>query len=339
MSNYYVTPGGSDGNGGLQGAPFATIQKGINAAQPGDAITLQGRFGPGQTCNINKAGSQGAPITLLGQGATLDGQGSISRWVDFQGSAAWWIVQDLEILGTLNGGVWANSGGAQNITCRNLHIHNIGGVYDSSTYGIAGIYTDSGAVMRVEGCYIHSIGRTGGGSGGYDHGIYSHALKMDIVGNQFADTKQGWHIQTAAGFSGSIQGNSFDGPNQYPGKDGQIMLWGACGPIDISGNAFNNIGGGAAIIDFAFSSPQVTIGGNSVSGGTLGGPAGAVFGSGSSPAPQQQSSGGGSSPVVSTQGPNPLSGVLSGLQGAVSGISPTMLWVGGALLVIMLTDD
>lgn len=338
MSNYYVSPSGSDGNNGL-GAPFASIQKGINAAQPGDAITLQGRFGPGQTCNINKAGSQGAPITLLGQGATLDGQGSISRWVDFQGGSAWWIVQDLEIMGALNGGVWANSGGAQNITCRNLHIHHIGGAYDGSTYGIVGIYTDASGVMRVEGCNIHSIGRSGGGNNSYDHGIYSHG-HIDIIGNQFSDSRQGWHIQTADGYSGSIQGNSFDGPNLFPNKDGQIMLWGACGPIDISGNAFNNLGGGPAIVDVGFSSPRITINGNSVSGGTIGGPAGAVFGSGSSPAPQQQSSGGGSSPViVSTQGPNPLSGALSQLQGAVSGISPTMLWVGGALLVIMLTDD
>ncbi len=73
-----------------------------------------------------------------------------------------------------------------------------------------------------------------------------------------------------------IQGNTFNGPNQYPNRGGQVMLWGSDGAIDISGNQFVNPGG-PALIYFQFSSPQVTMGGNTVSGsGSVGGPPGAV---------------------------------------------------------------
>ncbi len=42
---------------------------------------------------------------------------------------------------------------------------------------------------------------------------------------QFWNALSGWHITTAAGFSGTIINNTFFGSNMYPGKTGQIVLW------------------------------------------------------------------------------------------------------------------
>ena len=281
MSAYYVSPSGSDSNTGSQSAPFATIQRGVDAAQPGDAVVVMAGIyvpAPGSfyVVTIDKAGTQNAPITIMGQGAVLDGQGNCHSWFNLGASAAWIIIQDFEILNSNSGGVWSNSGGGRNIVVRGNHIHNIGNRYDPSTIGIAGIYADGGAQnFRVEGNAIHSIGRTNDAGSPYDHGIYSHG-NLQIVGNSFADARTGWHIQTADGFSGAIQGNTFQGPNQYPGKGGQVMLWGSDGEIDISGNDFIDPQG-PAVVYFGFSSPRVTMGGNTVSGsGSAGGPPGVI---------------------------------------------------------------
>jgi hypothetical protein len=39
-NTYYVAPSGSDQNAGTEAAPFANIQKGVNAAQPGDTVRV-----------------------------------------------------------------------------------------------------------------------------------------------------------------------------------------------------------------------------------------------------------------------------------------------------------
>jgi hypothetical protein len=54
---------------------YKTIQQAINAAQPGDIIKLSTKDGPYYQSTVfhNKSGAEGKPITLDGQGATLDG--------------------------------------------------------------------------------------------------------------------------------------------------------------------------------------------------------------------------------------------------------------------------
>lgn len=68
---YYVSPTGNDNNDGrTEKSAFASLQKAVNSAQPGDTIgVLTGNYtsAPGQTLvNINKAGEPARWITLRG---------------------------------------------------------------------------------------------------------------------------------------------------------------------------------------------------------------------------------------------------------------------------------
>lgn len=71
----YVAPDGEDGNDGSSSHPWATIQRGLQAAQPGDTIVVEaGSYAP---ASFVRGGTAGAPITLRGNGSvTLTGNGS-----------------------------------------------------------------------------------------------------------------------------------------------------------------------------------------------------------------------------------------------------------------------
>lgn len=63
---YYVAPNGSDSNPGTQAAPFATLQKAHDVANPGDTIYMRGgtyKF-PRQTY-MNRSGSSGQRINVF----------------------------------------------------------------------------------------------------------------------------------------------------------------------------------------------------------------------------------------------------------------------------------
>ena len=122
--------------------------------------------------------------------------------------------------------MFSNSGGGKNIRILGNRIHHIGaGVYDSTPYGLIGVYTDSGAAnWTINGNVIHDNGRAAVLTGSHDHGLYLHGSNMDVTNNVFYNTPNGWHIQTAAGFSGTIVNNTFYGSNMYPGKLGAMTL-------------------------------------------------------------------------------------------------------------------
>jgi hypothetical protein len=79
-ADYYVAPtGGSDSNNGSIGSPFATINKGIDFAQPGDTIWVRGgSYTPTSRVNIpaNRNGTAVSPINLFafpGETPIIDG--------------------------------------------------------------------------------------------------------------------------------------------------------------------------------------------------------------------------------------------------------------------------
>ena len=262
---YYVAPAGSDAGPGTSAAPFATLQKGVDAAGPGDTVVVRdGSYGPtggagSMGVTINKAGTAAAPITLRAEhdgAAILDCALTCHSYINLGAGSAYWVIRGFDIRNGYWGGVWANSGGAKNITLRANTIHHIGNRSDSSSIGITGIYTDSGASgWTVDGNIFHDIGRTAVLDGRHDHAIYSHGSAMTVTSNVFYGLRNGWHIQTADGFSGTIAGNTFAGADPVPGTEGQVMLWGADGALTFRDNIFYG-SNGPAITTYA-----LTIGG------------------------------------------------------------------------------
>jgi Right handed beta helix region/Protein of unknown function (DUF1565) len=73
---YYVGPAGSDANGGTADAPFKSIQKAIDLAQPGDTISLASGIYM-QDVRSRRAGTAAAPITITGPSrAVIKGGGA-----------------------------------------------------------------------------------------------------------------------------------------------------------------------------------------------------------------------------------------------------------------------
>ena len=246
---YYVATNGNDSNPGTQSQPFRTVQRGVNAAAAGDTIIVQDGFyappssagcsgGSGYAVSINKAGTASAPITLKAAsqwGATLDGGGCHSSIYLYSG-ANYWTIEGFVIANASWGGISSNSG-AGNITIRNNRIEYIGRRYDTSVYGIYGVYTNSASHDFVfDGNVIHDIGRTSGDHLFNDHGLYLHSRNTTIVNNIFYRPISGWPIQTASGFGGLIANNTFHGP--HPTREGHIMLWDPNYSVSIRNNIF-----------------------------------------------------------------------------------------------------
>jgi parallel beta-helix repeat protein len=65
-SEYFVAPAGNDSGRGDSGAPFSTIQHAVDAAQPGDTVTVgDGRYN--EAVRILKSGTRDKPITIRSQ--------------------------------------------------------------------------------------------------------------------------------------------------------------------------------------------------------------------------------------------------------------------------------
>ncbi len=272
-ATYYVATNGVDANPCSATAPCATLQRGVNVARAGDTVLVRnGTYGPagagnGQfAVNINSAG-----ITLQAEnklGAVLDCQNTCYGYIYLGAGSADLVIEGFDIKNGYSSGIHANSGGAKNVTIRGNHIHHIGNRVASENYGLVGIYTDTAAVMIVENNEIDHVGRSNDTGNSYDHGLYYHG-NLTVRGNVFHHSLSGWHIQTSNGFQGSIEGNTFDGQNLYPGKYGQIQLWEtAGGPFKISRNIFS-LPGGSPITYWQTSIANCTVDANFTTAGTM----------------------------------------------------------------------
>ena len=81
-TSYYVSPDGSNNNPGTLAAPFITIQKCADIAQPGDTCWLRaGTYR--ETVTLPRSGTNGAPITFAaynGEAAVISGADPITGW-------------------------------------------------------------------------------------------------------------------------------------------------------------------------------------------------------------------------------------------------------------------
>jgi hypothetical protein len=267
-ATFYVSVSGNDANPGSQAAPFRHVSKGVAAAiSPGDTVIVmngtydnEGVKAPDFVVTLYSSGAPGNPITIMAQNrgqAILDG-GNTSN-ANCTGASAYFNlfnasfvnVQGFVIQNTCEQAIQSNNG-AHDITIRWNELRNIGNWFDTSEYGLDGIYLNSSEYnFTFDGNIFHDIGRVGGVSNlHFDHGIYTHASNVFIVNNVFYNMSKGWSIQLADGAANyTIANNTFAFPNAS-GSDGQIMFWGGNTNIKVTNNIFYQPAG-AAMSQFA----------------------------------------------------------------------------------------
>lgn len=100
-ADIYVSVDGDDDSDGSAARPFATIQKALNEASPGDVIYVrEGTYAPTDSLRISRSGRPDAPIRLMGHpgeqvvisGERLRGDTPVLRL-----NAHHWVVKDLDV--------------------------------------------------------------------------------------------------------------------------------------------------------------------------------------------------------------------------------------------------
>jgi hypothetical protein len=182
----HVATTGSDTTGdGSSGAPFATIQRAAQVAQPGTAIVVHEGTYPGGTFIADLAGTENAPIWIGGAEGenkpVLQGGGNAMQLV----RARYVVVHDLEVrdasangLSVDDGGDYANENATRYLVFRDLDIHDIGSNGNQDCLKLSGV-NDYWVLTS-------SFARCGGGmsGSGIDHvGCHDGV----IAGNRFSD--------------------------------------------------------------------------------------------------------------------------------------------------------
>ena len=303
QGTYFVSPTGSDANPGSETAPFRTIQRAADVAQPGNVVIVENGVwtdtdGDGSVVAINRGGTASAYITFRARnkwGAKLDGQnGRAAQGFDFNNGVGWVRIEGFEIYGIANvgsprgsaSGIDAYDGGHDSQIVGN-HIHDIGRVCTNSgnTNGEVGIFVQQPNLL-IEENLIHDIGRFFPGENGcsydsgftgymtLDHGIYLNGGSPGADGalirnNIFYNTRHGWAIQWYPGSLSNIRvvNNTFAYGN--PNKNyTHIVLDASISNSSIVNNVFYNPEGGRTIEAAGFSG-SITIANNITTGSAM----------------------------------------------------------------------
>jgi hypothetical protein len=257
-ATYYVSTTGNDSNPGTQATPFRHLSKGASAAtQPGDTVIVmdgtydnEGVREPNFVVTLYYSGTSGHPITFMAQNrgkAILDSGNTSSS--SCNGAASYWnlhnasfiVIQGFVIQNACDSGFQSNDY-AHDIVIKQNEIRHIGNWNITDQIGRDGIYLNSSEYnFTFDSNVWHDIGRLGGNTLHFDHGIYSHADNLTIINNVFYNMKAGWSIQFADGANNYlIANNTFAFADTGDGESGQVMWWGNNTNMTFRNNIFYN---------------------------------------------------------------------------------------------------
>jgi hypothetical protein len=153
---YYVAPTGDDANPGSSQAPFRTIQRGLQAAQPGDTVWVEdGVYS--EVISFPRNGEPNRPIVLKSirrEGAVLDGASvSVPNWnglINIR-NRKYIVVEGFLVRNSAQRGIWVKGENDQShdISIRNCRTLN------TVLSGIAIEYTSR---VVLEGCQASFAG-------------------------------------------------------------------------------------------------------------------------------------------------------------------------------------
>ena len=152
LSNYYVSPTGSDTAGGFATAPWKTLQHAADSIAPGDTVDV--RAGNYAGFDLTTSGTTAAPITFQADpGVVINTHNPVtSDGINLEG-ASYVVVQGFKIVGMPHAGI-------RSVTNTNVTIRN--NIVDQNT--VFGIFTGFSNNLDIEG---NTASRTV-----QQHGIY-----------------------------------------------------------------------------------------------------------------------------------------------------------------------
>lgn len=154
-STYYVGPTGSDANPGTISAPFKTFKKAVSVLKAGDTlIVATGTYT--ETLTLSMSGTTNAPVTVIGNGAVLNMQGSEQNGITVSGSYI--DVSGFEVVGAVDFGIIV-SGKYDTIENNNVHDNvtrnGVGTCGLSSSWGSAVKVVIGGENITVRNNTVH----------------------------------------------------------------------------------------------------------------------------------------------------------------------------------------
>jgi parallel beta helix pectate lyase-like protein/uncharacterized protein DUF1565 len=259
VRRYYVAPTGMDTKPGTRPAPFRSIQRAADVAEPGDTVViLPGEYtGSDRIVSLDRGGAPGAWITFISEppgGAVLDGREgkSLEAWYFGKGVSHVW-VEGFEIRNLQEHGFDTYGGGVHDLVIARNHVHHIGRNCTDTSNGRTGASLGAGTYrVTFDGNVWHDIGRFAPGEQGcrpateyyqnHDHGIYvADADEITIMNNVFYDFRRGWAVHRYYSRGTPSRGlvivnNTFSGSNPY--RPGQIILATPTRGLRIENNLF-----------------------------------------------------------------------------------------------------
>ena len=196
-ATYYVSPSGSDSNPGTSGAPFLTIQHGINTSVSGDTVTVEdGTYkGPGDVDldfagrNITVTSVNGAAKTIIdcGGSASSDGSGDHRGFYLHSGETNA-VISGLTIQNGYESGVHPygspdGTGGGINVRGAAVTVQNCVLQNDTAEFGGGGLLNDAYSTATLANDTFTGDTALGGYGGGLANDGTATLTNCALTGN------------------------------------------------------------------------------------------------------------------------------------------------------------